>query len=366
MSEAGHVKRIKIPEVFLQESKPIASTAAPNTPILPYLAMEEYQKQRESEIRESVFAINARRNDREDEALVGRSPNPPMKEAATTHSGSSTPLEEATGPGEASVSEIPDENEPNHFVARTYISEPIASSDRPNTSAPRPDPTQALAASQGSARSKVSNETIPSPKPSKRILPKKPLDHDPGDIYINEEGQRVRLVRKVRPPKNRDADATLTSVKEEASDAKPRARRKKPRKNIQRSPGGKCNSTKNTGKGTQDNGTKNPRRRRANTTDSAEYPRSIGIPTDSEERSVQSELNMLSLGEMTPTEIAKMDPPSETFSRVTLSTPGSKDSETARTSASSTPPSFAGKRQLFPNDRNDISLASETCGCVII
>jgi hypothetical protein len=353
MSDGGHVKRsVKIPDVFLHDTKPlIPSTAASNAPVLSYLTVEAYKRQREHEVRENKAPVEAKEKSQIQNGQVTSTTSSQSSQPQNFSSSANSqqkPVFNATQPETH-------HNESSHYAARKCKSKQIPRSDRKDTSASPPNETEGMMPVQ-QPRSVITENKVP-PTPT-RIK----TSPQPGEVYINAQGKRVRLVKKVRP-------RTAKSGVDE--DPKPKARPKqKPRNTSQRrqdipnkhgkSIGASSNRPNSTGL------KKRRRKPRTKSLSHSDYPTSIDIPTDYEERSVQSELNMLSLGDLTPIEIAKMEPPSQAFNATVPCTPASRDSKTTgqTMSSSSSVPAF-GRKTVTGNKEKNIITASAVCGCVI-
>ncbi|GKZ00084.1 hypothetical protein MPSEU_000961800 [Mayamaea pseudoterrestris] len=365
LAENGHVKRsIKIPDVFLaNDAKPIRSMASPHTPVLPYLAMAEFAKQREHDIRESMAQRQAKESakvavqEATNDGTMDKLHNNEQLESTCTTALLQAPESINSQPINVNESNDHQEEEPNHFTARRYQSKPIPWSDRKGTSAPRPDETQAFAVQQG--RYTAADEVASLTTPVAPAVTESPLRPAPGEVYINEQGRRVRLVKKVQPRQTNEAaktfDGTPTKPRKAKSNSPPR------QGGAPNSPSKSKGNNSNPSNSTGPNKKKRRKKPRTYTDPNVmDYPTSIGIPSDLEERSVQSELNMLSLGDLTPMEMAKMDPP-----LTPPCTPDSKDSTTSRTMSFST--RTAG-RNLFGSRMGEEAEATDAvnCNCVIM
>lgn len=175
------------------------------------------------------------------------------------------------------------------------------------------------------------------------------IKYEPGEVYINEQGKLVRRVRKVKKRiHNPGAPESPPLIPNRPKPRKPNSSRRC----TPRSPTTKSRASINSGRP----GTK--KRRAKPRAAPVDYPVYIGVPSEADARSVQSELNMLSLGDMTPMEIAKMEPPIDAFSYTSAttspSTPGS------RVSHAGVNPSA----KAFERDRKN-PLTTASCACAI-
>ena len=232
LSSDGHHKRsIKIPDVFLHNSKPLPPVVAPSAPVVPYLAVEAFKRQREIEIREVI---------------------------EKTKSNACNKVADG-----AKVDDELTNNVTEHTTNRSAT----------NSAATKP---------QQASRTAEGNTSI---------------KYEPGEVYINEQGKLVRRVRKVKKRiHNPGAPESPPLIPNRPKPRKPNSSRRC----TPRSPTTKSRASINSGRP----GTK--KRRAKPRAAPVDYPVYIGVPSEADARSVQSELNMLSLGDMTPMEIAKM------------------------------------------------------------